>query len=321
MIKMNERTRRDDYTDTLPRILRYDSPIDYRTLMNTLQIFSDRYPFVGITYMGTSVLGRGIPMVSMGGQRGSCKSVLYVGAHHGMEHITTGVLLKFINDYCEIAKEGGHAYNVAVGRLLRSRTIHVIPQLNVDGVDLQINGADRSILRDRLISMNGGEDFSHWQANARGVDLNHNYDAGFYEYKKLEAELGIKNGDTKFSGEAPESEPETASLSSLLRYSDEIRGVLTLHSQGEEIYASSGGESLYGMAAAAKLMSSMTGYKIAEPEGTAAYGGLTDWCIKKLRRPSFTIECGKGENPLPYTELDDIYGKLRELLFTFPLLV
>ena len=31
------------------------------------------------------------------------------------------------------------------------------------------------------------DDFSHWQANARGVDLNHNYDSGFYEYKKIES--------------------------------------------------------------------------------------------------------------------------------------
>lgn len=320
---MNERTyQRKCYPDRLPRILEHRSQVDYKTLMNTLQIFSDRYPFVGITYMGTSVLGRGIPMVTMGAARGKCRSVLYVGTHHGMEHITSAVLLRFINDYCEAVDSVGRVYGVSIDNLFRCRTVHVIPQLNVDGADLQINGADGCILRDRLIAMNGGEDFSRWQANARGVDLNHNYDAGFAEYKKLEEELGIDGGcATRFSGEAPESEPETASLTALLRYSDEIRGVLALHTQGEEIYASSGGEQLRGMGAAARLMSSMTGYRLAEPEGCAAYGGLTDWCIRKLRLPSFTLECGKGENPLPYEQLDDIYSKMRELLFSFPLLV
>ena len=43
--------------------------------------------------------------------------------------------------------------------------------------------------------MNGGsEDFTRWQANVRGVDLNHNYDAGFDAYKQLEPSLGITGG-------------------------------------------------------------------------------------------------------------------------------
>jgi len=298
------------------------TPVDYASLMDTLQYISDSYPFAGVTYMGTSVLGRGIPMVTLGGERGKCRSVLYVGAHHGMEHLTSALLLRFIIDYCERVKKGGRVYNVSLDRLYKNRTIYVIPQLNVDGVHLQVNGADGCIIHDRLITMNGGEDFSRWQANARGVDLNHNYDAGFFTYKKLEDELGIDGGcATRFSGEGPESEPETASLAALLRYSDEIHGVLTLHTQGEEIYASSGGKHLRGMASASRLISSMTGYKLAEPEGSAAYGGLTDWCIEKLHLPSFTLECGKGTNPLPYEQLDDIYARLCELFFSFPLLV
>ena len=187
---MNERTyQRKCYPDRLPRILEHRSQVDYKTLMNTLQIFSDRYPFVGITYMGTSVLGRGIPMVTMGAARGKCRSVLYVGTHHGMEHITSAVLLRFINDYCEAVDSVGRVYGVSIDNLFRCRTVHVIPQLNVDGADLQINGADGCILRDRLIAMNGGEDFSRWQANARGVDLNHNYDAALPNIRSLKRSL------------------------------------------------------------------------------------------------------------------------------------
>jgi g-D-glutamyl-meso-diaminopimelate peptidase len=76
--------------------------------------------------------------------------------------------------------------------------------LNPDGVDLQIKGIEAGgILSERLLKMNGREDFSHWQANARGVDLNHNYDAGFHEYKKLEKENDICAGATRYSGEYP----------------------------------------------------------------------------------------------------------------------
>ena len=115
------------------------SPMDYRHLMNELQMLSDRYPFLAVTYMGTSTLGRGIPMVSLGGERGKCKSVLYVGAHHGMEHITSSLLVRFIGDYCETVKHVGRIYGVSTDRLFKSRTVHVIPQLNVDGVNIQLN--------------------------------------------------------------------------------------------------------------------------------------------------------------------------------------
>ena len=311
-----------NFTDGRKAILEYDSPLDYKALMNTLQCFSDRYPFIGITYMGTSILGKGIPMVTLGKHSGRCKGVLYVGCHHGMEWLTSILLLRFINDYCEALKHGCRMFNVNMQKLFSSRTIHVIPQLNVDGADIQINGVDGCILKDRLISMNGSEDFTHWQANARGVDLNHNYDAGFYEYKKLEAELGINGGcATRFSGESPESEPEVASLTSLLRYSDEIGMVMTLHTQGEEIYWSSGDICPPRSYGTARLISSMTGYRMSKPEGTACYGGLTDWYIRKIHRPSFTIECGKGVNPLPLEDYNEIYDRLKEALFSLPILV
>lgn len=303
-------------------VTEYTSPLDYRALMDTIQLFSERYPFINVTYMGTSILGRGIPMVSLGDGGGKCKSLLYVGCHHGMEWITSIVLLRFIEDYCEAFKGRDCVYNVNVQRLFRSRTIHVIPQLNVDGADIQINGAGGCILEDRLLSMNGGGDFSHWQANARGVDLNHNYDAGFYDYKKLEAELGINGGcATRFSGESPESEPEVASLTSLIRYSSEIRTVLTLHTQGEEIYYTSGGYCPPGSRSIGRLLSRMTGYKLTCPEGAACYGGLTDWYIRKMHRPSFTVECGSGVNPLPIDDYKDIYAKLGEALFSMPILI
>jgi g-D-glutamyl-meso-diaminopimelate peptidase len=170
------------------------------------------------------------------------------------------------------------------------------------------------------LKMNGGSrDFSHWQANARGVDLNHNYNCGFAEYKRFEAEQGIFDGaPTRFSGNMPESEPETASLCNFLRFNEDIKIVLTLHSQGEEIYFTSGNRTAPRSRTIAGALSRMSGYSLATPKGMAAYGGLTDWCISELDRPSFTVECGKGENPLPLGDYFKIYTRLREILFTAP---
>ncbi len=297
------------------------SPMDYKTLMGTVESLINYYPFLSLTYIGTSVLGRGIPMLTLGDNGRKSKSVLYVGCHHGAEHITTNVLLEFIRDCCEAYRQKKKIYGINIEKMLKHRTVYIVPQLNVDGADININGADNTLLRERLIKINGGDDFSLWQANARGVDLNHNYDAGFDEYKALETEKEQNfPKSTKYSGEYALSEPESSAVASFIEFSDEISAVMTLHTQGEEIYYTSGGVAPFRSRAVSGILSRMTGYTLAYPEGSASYGGLTDWCIRKLNLPSFTLECGKGINPLPICDSDKIYSDLHEALFTFPIL-
>lgn len=309
------------FTDTSTRMIRFRDDIDHELMMSCISEFSQRYPNLEITYIGESMLGRGIPMITLG--KGS-REAIYIGAHHGMESITSAVLLTFINDYCENLKGNVKIYGSHAQSIDEAVRIHIIPMLNPDGVDYSVNGvSEDNILYERLISMNSGNtDFTNWQANARGVDLNHNYDAGFYEYKKIEYESGIMcGGPTRFSGEWPESEPEVGFLCNYMRFNENISVALTLHSQGEEIYYTSVGESNASYASIAKIIGNKTGYRVEEPEGMAAYGGFTDWCISKLNKPSFTIECGKGKNPLPISDYFSIYTKLREILYRIPFMV
>jgi len=42
----------------------------------------------------------------------------------------------------------------------------------------------------------------------------------------------------------------------------------------------------------------------------AVGGGFKDWFIEEFKKPGFTIEIGKGKNPLPIENFDDIYFKL-----------
>jgi g-D-glutamyl-meso-diaminopimelate peptidase len=196
--------------------------------------------------------------------------------------------------------------------------------LNPDGVEYQIHGPDpEHALYPRLLSMNGGSrDFSHWQANARGVDLNHNYNAGFLAYKEYEREHQIPCGaPTKYSGTCPESEPESAALCNYIRFISAPKLLLSLHTQGEEIYYSSNGQIPERSHAILRCMTEACGYTPAIPTASAAFGGLLDWCIQSLGIPAFTLECGKGENPLPLTDASPIYARLRMLLFTLPTLV
>ena len=67
----------------------FSSPIDYRLLMKTLQGLSEKYPFIGITYMGTSILGRGIPLVTLGEGNGRSKNNNQRnGGSHNIYHAT-----------------------------------------------------------------------------------------------------------------------------------------------------------------------------------------------------------------------------------------
>ncbi len=296
--------------------------LDYKALIEELNEISRESECVDFSYLGTSLLNRSIPLITLG-EKSAQKSVLYVSTHHASENICTSVLLRFIKDYIDAYKRMGQICQINIRYLFKMRKIYIVPMLNPDGVEYRLNGlSSENPIRDRVIAYNGGnEDFTHWNSNARGVDLNHNYDARFEEYKQIEKEREIYAGKTKYSGEYAESEPETSALCNFIRYNlDTLDGVISLHTQGEEIYYSSRGIIPKKSVHISKIISRMTKYSLAETSDTACYGGLTDWLIQKYQKPSFTIECGKGENPLDMSNLMSIYTSLKELLFTFPIL-
>ncbi len=293
----------------------------YEELMQELNRMEKDYPALSVGYLGKSIAGRGVPHLKLGHGR---RQILYVGAHHGMEWITSILLCRFAEEFCQAYLEGRSVCRVSPHALTEAYTLHIIPMLNPDGVDYQLHGVKpENPLYERLLAMNGGSaDFSRWQANGRGVDLNHNYDAGFAEYKRLELENGIGEGaPTRYSGPAPLSEPETAALANLINFCDNLSGILTLHTQGEEIFFRSHGQCARSAPVVAKRLSALTGYKLSESEGLASFGGLTDWCAQACDIPAFTLECGKGVNPLPISDAGQIYLGLRQALFVFPTLV
>lgn len=286
----------------------------YCDLMKDIEALVKEYPAATVSVIGRSLVGREIPLIRLGHGK---KSVLYVGAHHGMEYLTSLLLMRYVGEVCTAAKAGGDILGHSVPELLERRSIFVVPMLNPDGVELQTKGEDKmNPLYDRLHRMSGG-DYSRWQANGRGVDLNHNYNAGFEEYKTIERELGIAAGATKYSGDRPESEPETACICSFMRMT-EISLLIALHTQGSEIYYGYNGHIPRGTEAIARKMERLSGYRLSSPEGTACYGGLKDYFTLEYDRPAFTIECGKGENPLPLSQADSIYSVIRGILHLCP---
>ena len=258
-----------------------------------------------------SILSRPIDAYVIGeGER----CVLVVGAHHALESITANIAYLLI-DLLLTYSHSGVVKGIDCKLLLSKYRFIVIPCVNPDGIELRLHGVGESPLRERQLRMSGG-DFSRWQANARGVDLNHNYSVGFSEYKRIEGERGIYPGPSLYSGEYPESEPETKGVANLVRVLTPF-AVLSLHSQGEEIYFFPGAPSVGRCAA---RLSSLTGYKVAEPTDTALYGGLCDF-TGAMGIPSFTYEVGKGENPLPENDIVGIFPRIAESIVLLPTLL
>lgn len=272
------------------------------------------YPVFTKGEMGKSIEGRPISFLRIG--RGQ-KNILYVGTHHAMENITAAILLRFAEDLAR--NRGKKLYGLSLPYLLETRSFYFVPMLNPDGVHLRLYGSEEGeLLHERKMRMTGETgDFSHWQANARGVDLNHNYDAGFASYKMLEVQNGIVAGATRYSGAFPLSEPESAALAAMVQSLSPTL-ILSLHTQGQEIYAA-GAAASPAIARIGRSLATLSGYTFTVPEEEmASYGGLADWAGGVLGIPSFTVECGKGENPLPFSCLDGVYANLRRMLFLAP---
>ena len=58
----------------------------------------------------------------------------------------------------------------------------------------------------------------------------------------------------------------------------------------------------------------LSGYELAETVGITSYAGYKDWFIQDYKRPGYTVEVGKGTNPLPISQFDAIYNDNIKLL-------
>ena len=147
--------------------------------------------------------------------------------------------------------------------------------------------------------------------------INHNFDADWQNVKRRELELGISSpSSSRYGGEKTESEPETRAI---VRLCERVRyeRVLALHSQGREIYWDFGKNTPKCCLVLAEEMAKVSGYKVANPEPIATGGGFKDWFIERFHRCGFTVEMGIGKNPLPLSDFESEYLRVRRLLNVF----
>ncbi len=293
-----------------------DTNIDYTydIMERDIKGLKARYPFLQVEVAGKSVLGKNLYSIKLGN---GPNKVFYNGSHHALEWITSVLLMKFIENFSKAYIQNKKIDGYNPRDILNESTIYIIPMVNPDGVDLVLNGLqkDNPYYEDLIKWNNGSTDFSKtWSANIRGVDLNHNYDASWELSKEAEALYGVTGpGPRRYSGPYPESEPETKTV---VNFTNQVnpRLVLAYHSQGEVIYWNYMNLAPPEAKTIGELFSKVSGYTLDEPTGITSYSGYKDWFIEKYKRPGYTIEVGKGVNPLPISQFDKIYNDNEELL-------
>jgi len=276
--------------------------LDYGHLTKNISQMIRKNPFISVFSCGKSEEGRDILCLKFG--KGDRKIFLN-GAHHSLEWITASLLLSYTNDFAAFLKKEEDFYGYNILDLYKKATFYVVPMVNPDGVELVINGIDKLNDNYSKVKMALGKNKlgKVWQANINGVDLNHNYDAMFYEGKESIKKLGINMpSPTKYSGAFPFSESETRAIKNLCE-KENFDVTVAFHSQGEAIYWSYNGK---GFSDKAERLAKVSGYKLITPNGTDSYSGFKDWMIEKFNVPSFTVEVGKGVNPIKFSGFEKI---------------
>ncbi|MCT4563601.1 MAG: M14 family metallopeptidase [Maledivibacter sp.] len=293
-----------------------DTNIDYtyEIMERDIEGLKVRYPFIEVGVAGESVLGKKLYYIRLG--KGPNK-VFYNGAHHSLEWITAPLLMKFTENFLKSYTDGKNIRGYDLEKLWNESSIYIMPMVNPDGVDLVLNGLSRDnpYYNELIVWNNGSTDFSkNWQANNKGVDLNHNYPARWQESKDAEIALGIVGpGPTRYGGPFPLSEPETEAVTEFVKNHD-FRLVLAYHTQGEVIFWRFDNLQPPEAKTIGEMFSDVSGYRLGEVYGIASYAGMKDWFIQEYRRPGYTVEAGKGKNPLPISQFDKIYNDNEELL-------
>ena len=280
-----------------------------------VQGLSTRYPFLRSGQFGRSVLGRPLWSLTLGEGRARA---LYNAEHHANEWITTPLLLHFAEELAAACAEGGTIAGQSAAELLARCTLCLVPAVNPDGLDLVTGELTSGEAYDRAkriaaayprFPFPGG-----WKANIRGVDLNLQYPAGWEQAREIKFSQGIVSpAPADFVGSGPLAAPEARALYELTQRFDPGL-ILAYHSQGEVIYWRYLDFEPPGARELGERFAALSGYALEETPYASGFAGYKDWFIQDYDRPGYTIEVGRGVNPLPITDFDAIYARNLGLL-------
>ena len=274
----------------------------------TVQGLKARYPFLMTGSIGKSVMGRPLYYIKIGE---GARQVFYNASHHANEWITAPLLMKFTEKYAHAYSRRGEIFNTSAEELYSDTSLYVVAMVNPDGVDLvtgQISSGSRYEAARAISAAYPAIPFpGGWKANIIGTDLNLQYPAGWENAKAIKAAQGfVSPAPRDYVGTAPLSAPESRAVYDFTVRHD-FRLTLSYHTQGEVIYWKYLDYQPENSLELARRFASVSGYTVELTPRESGYAGYKDWFIMTYNRPGYTIEAGRGDNPLPISDFDAIY--------------
>lgn len=302
-------------TSTVKPIVNPKQVYTYARMSKDLQALAVRYPdLIQLSSAGLSEYGRTIWTADVG--RGPA-IVMLNGSHHAREWITTITLMMQIEQLARDYSSSAVVRGLNARDLLQRVTFRFVPMVNPDGVSLQQSGlaAFPSSLHASLIKMNGGKsNFKRWKANAKGIDLNRQYPAGWDSIRNPGSAPYYMN----YKGTQPLQAKEAIAMYNLTRETEpEIS--LAYHSSGEILFWNykTKAENVYRDKLIASAYGKLTGYRLVTPQANPSGGGFTDWFITEFGRPGLTPELGRtaGETNVPLSEWSYNWSKQKNTIW------
>ena len=297
-------------------IVRTDIPITSEANEQYIKALVSTYPFLRTEVLTTTAFQRPVSTLVAGN---GPRKVIFSASHHANEWITSLVLLQFAEELANAIQAGKEIYGKNAKDLAEQVTIYMVPMVDPDGVDLVVGAIEpgdiQYDLAERLAKDYPTIPFPEgWKANLLGVDLNLQYPAGWLQAREIKFAQGfVKPGPRDYVGRAPLNQFETQALAGYTEFIDPAL-VVALHSQGKEIYWQFKDIFVPGAEELGRKMAQVSGYTLADTPFNSSFAGYKDWFIQEFRRPGYTVEVGLGINPLPLSQLNEIYRAVAPML-------
>ena len=258
---------------------------NYERVTNVLNDMVAKYPRItkliniGQTLQGRPILG--VRISDQLDQAGSKPGIFFVGGHHAREHLSVEIPLRFLQYFLAEYERG----NTRIINLVKSRDIHIVPAMNADGLEYDVETGS----------------YKYWRKNRRqnsngsyGVDLNRNY--GFKW--GTGGSSSSPNSDV-FMGPTPFSEPETQAIKNYIESNKNLTIVLSFHTFSELILYP-WGHKYDGISeprdrqvheVMARTMAQWNNYRPQQASQLyIASGDLMDWAYGSAKLIAFTFE-------------------------------
>lgn len=289
----------------------------YDFLVHDINALSARYGSkLRTQVIGTTPDGRSIYELSIGNQSAGTH-ILINASIHAREYITSNLVMKQL-EYLLAYQDTGSFDGMPLRDWLSRVCIHFVPMINPDGVSISQFGIDglKNQQYQNLVKKAYEDDTAagrtnlpferyteRWKANARGVNLNQNFDVDFANASGKATSASADSYRGPYAG----SEPETQAMAKLIR-GRHWKAILNYHSMGNILYWDVAGNPLreHCRDLANNLMV-LTSYPLRAAGGG---GGMKEYAqLSNDSAVSITLEIGSSEAPVNPAEMPTLWAQ------------